>query len=383
MHEVVEQWTGAGHLPLLYTQTAGGLLNTWKCWVEKDEVCTEWGQDGGAMQTARFRCVPKNEGRANATTAEEQAVKEAIAKWKKQVKKKYHWEAQRTTGLALERRKPMLALKFEDHQKKLKFPAVLQPKYNGLRCLAYTKDGKPFLQSRGGETYVVHHIMEELANFLTDAAHGFVLDGELYIHGVSLQTLNSYVSTPQEDSALLSYMVYDVASPAEPTLPYEQRKEVLDRIFHNQAKTYGNWLLVRPVPSLVCYSAEEIWKAHADFESRGFEGTIVRSLSHPYRFGYRSDGLLKVKSWQDDEFVIIGYVPGRGKFAGFPVFRCATKDGKEFDVAPNGTAAERTALFQQADSLKGKLLTVRYAYYSDEGVPQNVRGLGIREPGDL
>ena len=101
----IDNWKGNSPLPLLYAKTATGTTNTWLCWVEGPDVCVRWGLEEGQQQEARFRCVPKNVGRVNATTAEEQARFEAIAKWKKQCKKKYNQTRELSFLL-----KPMLAV---------------------------------------------------------------------------------------------------------------------------------------------------------------------------------------------------------------------------------------------------------------------------------
>src|SRR3972149_641697 len=123
-HANVDGWNGDGPLPELYSRTATGAVNVWQCWVEGDEVCVGWGQMEGAFQYARFKCKPKNEGRSNATTAHEQAVKEAIAKWHKQVKKKYS-EKLETAGEP-KRIKPMRAAPFEHHKHKLVYPVPVK-----------------------------------------------------------------------------------------------------------------------------------------------------------------------------------------------------------------------------------------------------------------
>ena len=84
-----QEWDGVGESPWLYSKTASGAVNVWQCWAQGANVEVRWGQEGGALQYASYECHPKNAGRSNSTTAEEQAVKEAVAKFKKQLKKKY------------------------------------------------------------------------------------------------------------------------------------------------------------------------------------------------------------------------------------------------------------------------------------------------------
>lgn len=378
----VDDWDGNGTLPLLYSKTAKGAVNIWLCWVLGDTVCVEWGQENGVKQQAQFKCTPKNVGRANATTAEQQAVAEAIAKWKKCVKRKYHWDRERV--LTMLNLKPMLAKNYDDHGHKLQWPATAQPKYDGVRCMAFVQDGKVRLQSRGGEEYSLPHISEELLPLL---GTGVLLDGELYVHDISLQELNSLVRRPRAESTVVKLHVYDYVYFGEyleagSTITWLDRRELRQGFFYMNGAQLQH--TVQTEEFTVC-SPEEVKDAHREFVARGFEGAIIRGHgpSSTYRFSYRSADLLKVKAWQDSEFTIVGYTAGKGKFAEYPIFRCKTKDGKEFDCMPNGTDAERKKMLKDAPKLVGDLLKVAYFDMTDDGIPHYPRGLAIRHPGDL
>ena len=74
-----------------------------------------------------------------------------------------------------------------------------------------------------------------------------------------------------------------------------------------------------------------------NFEEDGFEGAIVRTEDNIYNFGNRSKGLLKLKTFQDEEFEIIGYKSGEGKYTDCVIWECAVNPEKTFDVVPKGT----------------------------------------------
>lgn len=372
----VDAWNGQGSLPLLYAKTATGAVNVWQCWVQSDRVCVRWGQEGGAAQESSFACTPKNVGRANATTAEQQAVLEAIAKWKKQVKKKYHWDrAHVLTALNL---KPMLAKAYKDRLEmgKVTWPATAQPKYDGVRCLAYMSGGRVVLQSRGGDPYYMQHIIDELTPRWPHDQ--LVLDGELYVHDISLQQLNSLVRRPQEDSRFVGYHVYDLTwkdHNADWLTRRAQRAQWFQ--MHNAALKHVFEVLEHTVTT-----HDDVKRAHDNYVAMGYEGAIIRLREGSYRFGHRSSELLKLKDFQDDEFEIIGWARGKGKFENVPTFKCKTADGKEFDCTPKGSDAERSRMLEVADSLVGKHLKVRYFDYTDDGVPHYPVGLAIREDWD-
>lgn len=347
-------------LPILYTRDAKQNPLFWKIWTEGPEVVTEHGQVGGAVQQARFTCTGKNLGRANETTPEQQAEREAKAKWEKQAKRKYSESLDAATKLL-----PMLASKFDP--KKVDYPVYVQPKFDGVRCLAYVEDGSVVLHSRNGETYDVEHIRGEL-----DLPDGLVLDGELYCHGMSLQQIVSLVKRPQPDSVLLRYHVYDIgntkADQAERLVILEHLPLPLD---------------CDQVPTAVALDATEVQYLHDRYVRDGYEGAIIRRMGGMYRFGYRSPDLMKLKNFESSEFLIIGYRRGKGAFYNAPIFRCMTDDAKEFDVAPKGTSEMRAQMLQDADSYIEHPLTVRYFGWTDEGLPRFPVGVCVRPKEDM
>lgn len=357
-------------LPTLYARAASGAINEWTISTEGPDVFTTHGQVGGAMQIACYRAVAKNIGRANATTAEEQAIAEARAKWDKQRKRKYFLTIAETAALNV---KPMLAAKFNDHAAKVSYPVIVQPKLDGVRCLAYREGGRVVLHSRGGETYDVEHIRAALESRL---AEDVVLDGEIYVHGMPLQQIVSLVKRPQAGSAALEYHVYDVTSLSDQSAIQSDREDVRAVWFLR----HGGGPL-RRVDSILASCEAEVREFHNSYVRAGYEGAIIRTMGGVYRFGYRSRDLLKLKAFDDHEYEIVGVRTGKGAAAEMPVFTCRTATCAEFECMPRGTAEIRRDLLARASSLIGKRLTVRHFGVTLDGVPRFPVGIAVREEG--
>jgi DNA ligase-1 len=108
---------------------------------------------------------------------------------------------------------------------------------------------------------------------------------------------------------------------------------------------------------------------------------MLRHGNAGYEAGKRSSHLLKVKTFMDGEFEVVDWKEGRGRYEGMPIFTCETEAGTHFDVLAHGTLEEKRALFRQASSCLGKMLTVKYQYFTktDEPVPFLPVALGFRE----
>lgn len=371
--------------PVLYHRGKGGALYQWKIWTQGTTIYTEYGITGGRKQIATKIAEPKNVGRTNATTAEQQAMTEAQAMWTHKVERKYREDinqAQETVFL------PMLAHKYEPNKaKKITWPVDVQPKLDGVRCIAYWDDLGVRLMSRQGKEYPVpEHISHQLARFLPKHA---IVDGELYRHGETLQTINSWVKKKRPATVKVEYHIYDVPQWNDlDDLPWRDRSMALDTLADLKTADAPN---IHIVETHVARNEEEVFAFQKQFIGDGYEGAIVRTHSGIYLWGHRSDDLLKVKTFQDDEFEVVGYEvevkagkDSEGEFSyNCVVWKCVTPEGKPFTVRPKGTLLSRQELLAHADQYIGKKLTVRFFNYTEEGKPFLPVGIAFRLAEDL
>ncbi len=360
--------------PTLYVKTAAGNINYWKIWTDGCCVFMEWGKVGTDKPLHdTYDAVGKNLGRKNETTPAEQAKLEAQSKYDKQLRLKYVLSVEDAkTSINI---KPMRAYTLDaKREKKLTWPVIVQPKYNGVRCMAYNlPDGTVRLMSRGGKDYTLPHVQEELKGRIP---LGWCLDGELYVHNVSLQNIRSFIETPSLKSLMVELFCYD-CTPLPPTDFVWSRRLValLDWFGHNPDMEY-----VKISPSDAANSMEEVRACHKQWTDNGFEGVMIRTMKGTYRMAAKSVDLLKFKDHEDAEFVVIGWSTDKD---GVIKYRCVQEQGIEFEVRPVGNEKERAELLQTADADVGKLLTVRFQERSDDNIPLHGRGVAFRPAKDL
>ena len=106
---------------------------------------------------------------------------------------------------------------------------------------------------------------------------------------------------------------------------------------------------------------------------------MLRNYDSTYQLNKRTKDLQKYKDFMEDEFKIIGFTDGEGSEKGQVIWKCITKDGKEFIVVPIGTRAHRKKLFKEAEKHIGKQLTVKFFRYTEKGIPLIAKGKDIRE----
>jgi DNA ligase 1 len=356
--------------PTLYHRGKNGELWEWSVSVVGFDVITHVGQLGGAIQRFSKEAEPKNIGRSNETTPEEQALLEARSMWERKLKGKY---SQTPEAAELPKYKPMLAHKWQDHAHKIRLPWLFQPKFDGFRCLCFKEDGKITLYSRSGEVFDLPHLSEELRG-LPDPS---VLDGELYRHGVSFQKIQSWIQRSQPQSKTVNYHVYDVPEMGDNAdLSMEDRNKLLETM-----ASYS-WKNIVIVPAISLASEEEVMEYHAQCVSQGYEGAMGRNPMAKYRYDYRSRDLLKIKAPDDSDYVIVGGRPGIGKMSDMCVFECEVRPDLRFDVMPKGDAALREQYLVDLPKLIGKKLKVQHFGFYASGKPKFPVGIAVRDEFD-
>lgn len=274
--------------------------------------------------------------------------------------------------------KPMLAKDFHDVA-----TSVLEKqwwyasrKIDGVRCLMFVKDGEIHTSSRGGKNYdnSTYHITcnPKLKKFMLDNPT-LILDGELYVHGYSLQTLSGLARLKKETDKCdeLQYYIYDVV---DTNKTFEERLEILDHIKDelqldfDPNKTFEDGdLQIQMVPHVKVEGWFQIKKTHDSYVKEGFEGAVIRRPDKKYGVNKRTNDMVKVKEYQDGEFKIIGF--SEGLRPEDMVFVCVTEDGKEFEAKPIGPRELKHEYLERMSEIVGKMATVKYFSFSDGGTP--------------
>jgi DNA ligase-1 len=311
----------------------------------------------------------------------EEAISQASKMWRDKVEKELYVDKESSTSRPV---RPMLAATFRPEQYsgyRIPFPAYVQPKYDGIRCIAYS-DGKGniIMESRKGIPFEhMNHIRKEIQQFLSSipSSSTFYLDGEIYRHKMNFELISGMVRTKeevnQEQNAKLQYYVYDYIQTEERDETYAQRYAFLQKQFRKRYKT-----LVL-VPTYEVSSVKNIMDYHQQFVKEGYEGVIIRAKEGIYDINKRSKYLQKYKSFLEEEFKIVGYHQGVASEKGLVIWECITPQGKRFKVRPRGSFEMRRKLFQEAQSYIGKYLTVVFKRYSEEGIPIELSGKDIRD----
>ena len=328
-------------------------------------------------------------GKAKRTVLE-QAILEATRKWKNKTEKELYSEIieslQQKNDIVV---RPMLAntFSFDLYTKKgksfkISFPAYIQRKYDGLRCLAYLKGDNVILESRKGIQFQNFSLLKtELKPILKNLPDKFYFDGELYTNDFEFEQISGLSRQHEDKSSIediakinkIEYHIYDFVDLNKINLVYKNR---LDFLIHLQKNKEFN--LCKFVDTLLVNNVEDVKKYHDIFVEQGYEGLILRDQNGPYEINKRSKYLQKYKEFLEDEFVIIGFHDNE-KEKGMITWEIINKFGVTENIVPNGTDEYRKELFINGTKYIGKLLTVKYFGYTNDKKLKHARGKDIRD----
>lgn len=363
----------------LYKKDTKSKIRQWTIETKEDKHRVTSGLKGGKLIVSEWTvCETKNEGRANATTGEAQAEKEALALIKKQKDKGYTEDVEDIDEAAVF--KPMLAKDFNDYSEELVYPVYSQPKLDGIRCII-NKDG---MWSRNGKPITAApHIFESVSYLFKDNPD-LILDGELYNHELkeNFNKICSLVkrlkSTPEElaeSRRLVQYWCYDYVSDEN----FSDRSETLNKLLE------GLEYVVK-VETTVIFDRDDLDTAYHKYIEEGYEGQMVR-INESYQHK-RTQYLLKRKEWQDREWLIGEVFEGvgnRSRTAGYVTL--LNLDGTPFlnehgdPVKSNikGSYEVVEQLWKDRKALRGKTVTVKYFNLTPAGVPRFPYVVAIRD----
>ncbi len=188
-------------------------------------------------------------------------------------------------------------------------------KWDGVRAIAYSTPGELRLESRNLNDITDSY--PELARLGRElGSHQAVLDGEIVAFGEdgrpSFGTLQSRMHVASRESARrlskatpVTYVIFDLLwldGHSLMELPYTERRARLAELALNGERWQTPEHVVGNGRALLAASVEQ-----------RLEGIVAKRLDSTYRPGQRGGSWIKIKTRGEQEFVIAGWLPGKGR----------------------------------------------------------------------
>lgn len=181
-----------------------------------------------------------------------------------------------------------------DIYKDVRYPCGASPKLDGIRCVrlhsgAFSRTFKQ-IPNNFVRAWIEHNIRP--GN-----------DGEIVVYSpngtmLPFNDVQSMIMSKDGDEFSFDYFVFDHFG--QPELPYVARM--------------GNVAADKILTSKLCNTPEELLAIHASYVSLGYEGTIIRDLYAPYKFGratLKEGSMFKLVDHVREEGIIRGFTENK------------------------------------------------------------------------
>ena len=260
-----------------------------------------------------------------------------------------------------------------------KIPNMIgQWKINGLRCFisAYRTDDifrsvRLKFQSREG---LIWHTLTYLEDYLIDAIppgfmlsmlnDNWILDGEVYLPGHTVNEINHFVKDPNcKENKLLQFWCYDIAIQ---DMLQERRSNIrthsLGNVahFNNIDEHLNNTKQLVILPDYNVYSDNNAVIFRDNFIRLGFEGLILRNPNVDYQYGRRRVGYMeKFKSKTDGKFLIVDIQPEQKR--NLPIITCRNDINEEtFETRFSYPHAKQEEILRNKKDYIGKYVFITF-----------------------
>ena len=256
----------------------------------------------------------------------------------------------------------MLANKFKGEIEK---PMQVTLKLDGIRCTALI-DGDnniEFLSRQGKNITGLNQITNALKQM---NLQGYMLDGELIrinkeniSSDENFKLTTSIVSSKDDDKTDLEYVIFDL-------LPlHDYKRQECDWIYAKRKKALNQLIkdneFIRKVPMYtITDSIDKVQELLKIVEEQGQEGLMLNSLTGLYRFGKRSNDLLKVKQFNSCDIFCTGIEEGEGKYAGTLGKIVCDYKGYQLRVGSGFTDEERDYFWKHKSEIVNRIVEIKY-----------------------
>jgi DNA ligase-1 len=197
---------------------------------------------------------------------------------------------------------------------KVRYPVLASTKYDGVRIVAFVKNGIVTLKTRQGKILQVNSLQDSLKKAVDGVYDGELVSGDGKQAGRTSITgsVNKCLKGTATDIDGYTFCIFDFLpleawDRRQSTWQYVQRLSIL----HGQ--TYGPNVIV--ADQLRLDNAEQVEDMYQDHIERGYEGLILRSETDQYLWS-RTTKLIKKKATNEVELCCVGIEEGKGKYEG-------------------------------------------------------------------
>jgi hypothetical protein len=260
----------------------------------------------------------------------------------------------------------MLCSPYEDKLiEKIKFPAYVQLKMDGMRFNAIVREGKVEFRSRNGkELHLLGNLDEEFSKLAGDV--DCVFDGELIV------SENGYIADRQTGNGILNKANKGTIKPDEAKLVHAIVWDLIPYIYFVDGQCPKPYIdrfdtlckmempeKIKIVQNHVVNNIDDANRLFNDYLASGQEGIILKDIYAAWE-NKRAKHQIKFKGELECDLKIIGVQEGTGKYEGMlGAIICESSDGVIKVSVGSGFNDDHRKTYSEKDLL-GKIVAVKY-----------------------
>lgn len=376
-------------------------------------VIWEHGQLNGKLIKEHYIAKPKNIGKANATTAEEQAILEARSKFENyrldgykssedlnikedEITEYRLYEALSVTTDKHGFIKPMKAQQETKERtikgEKVKVPRIadneidkyyFQLKLNGQRGFTfYIKNlNKIRCHSKNGielNTIAIGHIIDDFTKLFDNITNkNLIFDGEFYSHGMALEEIASAIRTPSLVSNTVKFVVFDIVDSDNLNIKFKNRFKLLEKLEIKIKEL--NLINIEVEKGIRLKTKEELDNYLENAFDNKYEGLMARHEDNIYEPGVRSNTMIKFKKLEDSEFRVLDIIDSEAD-PNCAIFVVQNDiNGEVFRSVPKASLEKRKEIYFNKSKYINSFVKIEYRDRNKKGIPCHTNVIGFRD----
>lgn len=245
---------------------------------------------------------------------------------------------------------------------KIKFPCIVEAKYDGVRTLAFVENGNVIYYSRNGKVF------ENFLCFdkdLLKMGNG-VYDGEVI--GVDFNTLMTEAKRKYDVKDIKkTYVIFDYLTLSEfksKQCTYHQNERKLQLESRSECFAFDH---IKIEFGIVAKEMNLVENKYNEYVNDGFEGIIIKNPNSIYEFK-RSNNWIKMKPTATLDLEIVDVKEGKGKYKGKLGSFIVDHKGVKVDVGSGFSDEQRCDFWSYKDQYHiGKIIEVRFQEVTLDG----------------
>lgn len=245
---------------------------------------------------------------------------------------------------------------------KIDFPAIIEPKLDGMRVVVYYDGNEVTYFSRGGkEITTLSYIDKQIKELIPD---GGVFDCEVMSGDFNATISEVHRKEAKSKNSVLivfDYLTLEEWQAQKTKKSQRQRRDLLEKIFEKKYldKNQKKYVNIKLVDCYIVHSLEQAVERYRRFKDDGYEGAILKNLVSPYEFK-RSRNWVKMKPSETIDLEVLDIVEGTGKYQNCVGALTCELDGVKISIGGGIKDEERKEWWEHPEKIVGSIIEIEY-----------------------